>query len=1069
MSLKTFYIVMASCLVLLPAAANADYAPPQPAAPEKHALTLAERMSLAREFVAKVSKGLKDADQAMEKSGMTEEQDVSRLFPEGEQLLFTAKLSKNLAIQTPILGIVENKKIGLSFRDFVGALELPIQYDIKTGKAQGWYIRENKHFNLDTSKRETTTDHGTFKFSDDVKVDSEDIFVPVPELAKWFGFKIKNEIGILAITINSSPPLPVEEAMMRRDRTTNVGRVGPPSLPEQADNRQLIDYPAADVSTTSSYTHPGDGSRPSNTASASVRTTGDFAYGTLTTQTQLNKDDKVQSLRANYKRETVEPELLGPLKARRYELGDVSPVRSELQQNSSLGTGFRVTNADPTRRYLQPSTEISGTYFPNWDVELYRGPQLMDFQTIGDDGRYRFENVDLYGSNNDFRLVFYGPQGEIREEPFNVPVDTRRLADEHSSYDISILRQDTSTYDKIRSDAEDRGSPLLTALFEQPFGDTSAFTAGLEAGQLNGDQHATLHGGLATTLGDTLLNLDTAVDQDQEMAAQFVARQDFGKHELRNELTVNTDNYKPSTTAPTSIFDITTEPPVQEVLKNEFDINGPIPLGIGRYSRYNLSLDYTKDSDSNKSIDTSAGISTVWNRMALGEQLVHSMSDTQDEDTLDSQTTLSGSWNQNRLRLLADYQVKPESRLDNVIASVQRRLNKDVDLDFGIRHDMDPQLTTGTGQVNWNAGFAYISPSISYNTDHDVVATLNTRFGLLRDPQEGSYKSFEIPGSNNGGVSAFVYLDKNGNNQFDDKDEPIPDVWLEAPQNGGREKTDNKGYALFHQMSSLRLTDVYVDNDTLPDPFWISGYEGAAILPREGYVASLEFPVHISGEMDGTLYARGSGGSSRPLRSVPLGLYDNSGKKIMSALSGSDGFFLFTKIPPGEYLLNIDAGNFIEGYGRPLPQKVHVGYEGTMIYGNNIYMEQGKPDVPIAFLSSTDELFQNPKKLENKLYVLNLGQYKSQLMMGLAWFKVRSFYKSLLAGLDIVDEPSESYPDKNQGEYSLRLTQRVDTLQDAYNTCQIFATHGQLCTVEILPGKIQPSTTKQASAELSKN
>lgn len=1078
MSLKRFYVLTASCLALWPACAWAEYSPTDPGAIQsKQELTLAERMALARQFVAKVSDGFKKADRHM---GMAVEEQGS-ILPEGEELLFRLRLKDKVNAQKPyitleslVLGRSENKKILLSLRDFVTALDFPIKYDEETKKAEGWYIRENTIFVLDGPSRAVKSGASEFKLSDAVKVEKEDVFVPAEELALWFNLGMKPEVNFLSIGLESERPLPIQEAMLRRGREKYDYDVGPAILPTKELERQAIDFPVVDVSTSTNHERPGEeGRKPTTRQTASVRTSGDFAYGTLTTQSQLDREDKVRSVRATYSRESLEPELLGPLNARRYELGDVNSVNLPLQQNGRSGIGARVTNSDPLRSYIQPSTEVTGTYFPDWDVELYRENQLLDFQTIGDDGMYRFENVSLQGSGNNFRLVFYGPQGEIKEEEFVVPVNLDRLADEGSAYDISIARQNSHAYDKLKGRGEDDGSPLLTASYEMPVGESTVAMAGIEAGKTAGENKASLHGGIATTMLDTLFNLDASMDNNSEMAGQIVARRDLGRHQLRNELRLNTEGYhaQDSGIGTGGLFGTqkTSESP-QEVLKNQFSLYGPFPIELGKNTRYNLGLTYSEKSNSESDIYSNAGLFTSWDNISAGQSLVYNMPSGNAEDRLSTETTLSGTWGKNRVRLVSDYEVLPESRLASVVAGIQHRYNKNINLDFNVQREMEPALTTATARVNWDAGFANISPSISYNTDKDVTATLNTRFGLVRDPQERIYKSYERQASGSGGLSAFVFLDKDGNNQFDADDEPIQGAVVRAPQNGGRETTNEKGYALFRNMARMKLTDVFVDDSTLPDPFWISGYGGASIVPREGYVAQMAFPVHISGEIDGTVYGRGEGDTAYPMRGMSVSLYKPSGEKLMTSSSEYDGFYLFSKIPPGTYYLAMDEQDSVKNYARPLPQKINIGYEGTTLYANNIYMNGGK-DVPVNILSKGDINEEDSLKFAGKSYALNLGSYKSQLMMGLIWFKAKSFYSSII-GADLVDKPSQSYPDKKTGKYSLRIALNASSLQEAYRQCQIIADKGQDCSVDVLPGALEgkpyePPAQMQANAEAS--
>lgn len=354
-------------------------------------------------------------------------------------------------------------------------------------------------------------------------------------------------------------------------------------------------------------------------------------------------------------------------------------------------------------------------------------------------------------------------------------------------------------------------------------------------------------------------------------------------------------------------------------------------------------------------------------------------------------------------------------------------------------------------RVDWDAGVVNIAPGVSYNSDNDLTATLNTRFGLARDPSTGKIQSFDRLISSYGGASVFVYLDKNGNNVFDDGDEPVEGAIVKAPQSGKRETTDEDGRVFFNDLGKMRLTDVYVDPESLPDPFWVTGYQGASILPREGHVAPLEFPIHVAGEMDGTVYLRGPDGSSTPLRNVHMSLYDQGGKKILSANSESDGFYLFSKIPPGTYYLNVDDAA-VKDAARPLPQMVRIGYEGTTIYSNNIYLDGGRPDVPLSILASREAAYgARGKEFEGRNLVFNLGTYKSRLSMALAWFKIRTLHPGLFAGADLLEKPSQSVPGDRAGNYQLRLSYRENDLASAYKICGIVVRGGGECSVEMLP------------------
>jgi hypothetical protein len=1039
------------CVALLcPAPAMAQISAPesmaasqqQVASAEEGTLSHADKMFLARQFVSRIKQGFSKAKQTLKKAGFAAGGDEAEGLPEGEDLLFNIRLAEDrIRLDTPLLGRVYDKKISLSLRDFAIALELPIEYNADTQRFEGWYIRENKLFSVDATNRAVTSDHGTFELSSSARFIDNDLFVPVAELSQWFGFSLVMDVPHLEIVFDSPIKLPIQERLARQKRGPGGQGVGDPVLPVMEEQPEMIGIPMVDVATNSRYYKPGNGADVQNQHRATVRTAGDFMGGTLGTQSQFDREEKLTSLRMNYKQESLQPELLGPLKARKYELGDVTLVNQPLDTFNSLGTGVRVTNIHPLRSYLRPTTEITGEAFPGWEVELYRDSQLVGYQVVGDDGIYRFEQVSLYRSDNTFRVVLYGPQGEQREEEIYVPVDSSRLSEMGSAYDISINRQNDITYRKADSTGEDDGAVSLSAQYEVPLNETTAVSAGVESGSRDGDQIVVGHAGASTIMAETLLNLNTAVENTGEMAAELVARRNLGEHELRNEIKVNTE-----------AFGISADSEGQDIFKEQFSVNGPLGIDFGsRPPRYNMDFDFGLDSNGNNALNSTVGVSGSVGRVALNQQFRHTMSDLEPDDTLHSITNLTGTIGKNRLRLAADYEITPDSNLDFVTASVRRFVDQDLEAELSVDHRPQQKFTEGRAQLNWWAGFAHLSPGISYNSDNDLAVTLNTRFGLAKDPQSGDVRMFDRSITSNGGISAFVFLDNNGDSIFNDGDEPLPEVIVRAPQNSGREITGEDGYAFFNRLVNMRMTDVFVDPQSLKDPFWIPGNQGAAVLPREGHVSSLQFPVHLSGEMDGSVYARRHDGTTRPLRGVSVALYDASGKKAMSAVSEADGFYLLSKIPPGDYFLNVDGDLDDAHYMRPAPTAVKIGYDGTTIYGNNIYIDEGVGDVPYSILSSAAAIAPDPAKLEGKSYVLNLGSYTSRVMMGVTWYKLKSLYGAILAGTDLLEKPSQSFVD-TKGKHVLRVVVPGNSMTDAQRRCRSLVARGQACSVEILPG-----------------
>jgi hypothetical protein len=1017
------------------------------AATQAPGITRDERTSLAREFLKRMRSGFARAEQAMRPAAsMPVKQNI---LPEGEELLFEVFLTSTLKLDAVMFGRVKNAQVLFSFKDFAAALDFPIEIAAQGKTAQGWYIRENKTFALDMEAAAVSSAAGTFNIPRTVLAEDGDIFVPVTELEKWFNFKIKMDVPGLRVTIKSPEKLPLQERLEREKKKNGQGPPKVALLPLDEQPPRLADVPFVDIATSSRYDRRADQNTSESSHNMNIRTAGDFAYGTLTTQTQITSKDQIANIRANYKQESLEPDLLGPLKAKRFELGDVLQTRLPIDASVRQELGARITNADPLRGFTNPSTAITGTVFPGWDVELYRGNQFLGFQRTGDDGFYAFDNVILFSTENVFRVVFYGPQGEVREKEVSIPVDIARIAEGSGVYDVSLTFDNKQTYRKNKFEDEDEGSPSLVALYEKPLAPGTVGSFGFRSNEQDGERNNVVQSGVSTLLDETLINANIAVDDEADFAGELVARRNIGSHDLLGRARVFSDNFDTvlggSDTA--GFFDAS------------LNANGSLPFTIGRRSNYNAFLGYNLSNSGDSLTSATLGFDTAYKNLTFSDQFNYTATNTDIDDRLNNTASVTGAFGKNRVRLRSDYEIKPESALRGVNATYTHDFTRNLDLELELDRRIDPSLTEASAQLNWLAGWGRISPSVSYNSDNDFFAGLNTNFGLARDPQNGEVRSFHQNITGNGGISVFVFLDENGDGEFNEGEQPLKGVAVNALQNGGRQETDENGRAFFHRVAELKLTDVIVEKDSLEDPYWIPGFKGASILPREGYVAELKFPIHIAGELDGTLYARSAAAQAYPLRAVPVHLYNADGEIQQTATTDIGGFYLFTGIPPGRYLLIVDqkAAKF-SGFARPQPQPVEIGYEGTIIYGRDLYAEAQKEDIPSTVISGlADYKARHPHiDFENTDYniALNLGEYNSRLLMSTVWYRLHSRYRKILAGGQLMVLPQHSYADEKTGKHTLRVGFHGVELEDSYNRCRALIAREISCEVEVLPAEI---------------
>ncbi len=1027
-----------------------------------------KRLSLARDFVQRIKKGNNAADQFL----ITQQNRkiTANILPDGEELFFQPLLlqdsyPRRFKVQGIVSGHVKQQKLLLSLKDFAETMQVPIHIDMENKTASGWYIRENKTFELDIKNKQCTTDNGEFEVSDNIVIqeNNNDFLIPAEELEKWLNLDMDLRTDSQELIIKTTPPFPVQEHYARKRKKTAGTSPQPSTLPRGDKEYQIASIPVVDIATNTTYRKKRDDKKGTKYNTANIQTSGDFAKGTLTTQTLLDDTDRLRNIRANYKQESNTADLLGPIKARRFELGDILATQQNIGGSSGQELGIRLTNTDPLRSLTQPTTSITGTGFTGWDVELYRNNQFVEFKTLEDDGFYSFDDIDLFTAENNFRLIFYGPQGEVREKEIFVPVDNKRLSQSGGVYDVSLSLEGKNAYTKETGMYKDKdlGTLNMSALYEHPL-PNGAVSAGFETGQDDGTRDYIAHVGLSTTFNQFLINANTAIDDEAEFKAELTARRKFDKHNIINKASWTSPNFDTLHTSGTNDVGI---------YSNTFRANGPIPapFNIGNKPHYNFSVDYSGNTDGDTNFSTTSGISTGWKYLNTSNQLTYATNNSSNEnETLTGMTTLSGNYKNNFLRLYSQYDMMPEYMLKRLKATYKREITKDIDIDVDLEHQVNPtKFSELTAKLDWQAGFARISPSISYNSEQDFFAGLRTRFSLLKEPQSGDIRFYDRGLTNNGGLSAFVFLDKDGNGEFNGDDEPLEDVLVRAPQNGGRERTDKNGIALFTRMREMKKTDIVLDNDSLRDPAWVSTFEGISVLPRKGYIAEVSFPVHMAGELDGTVYATASGEQKeRVLKNITLHLYNAKGRIEQSAITDPGGFYYFSRIPPGRYLLMIDERNAEEGhFMRPDPQQIEILYDGAVFYGNDLYVESDRIDIPSIVKTdltefkerNTDAAF-DPSAHQ---VVLNLGEYKSQLLMSLVWYRLQKTYKESLHDAQLFVAPAQSKASPKSGKHTLRVGLYNEEVSRGYDRCHTLIEHGLFCKVEIYP-----ANEKQANTDL---
>ena len=358
--------------------------------------------------------------------------------------------------------------------------------------------------------------------------------------------------------------------------------------------------------------------------------------------------------------------------------------------------------------------------------------------------------------------------------------------------------------------------------------------------------------------------------------------------------------------------------------------------------------------------------------------------------------------------------------------------NDITDLNLSLNH---------VGRYVRTSSFLEIEDNLEFRTG------VNVNFNLVDLPHQIKPYVTSDPVIGRGLISSFVYHDKNGNLTYDAGDTPIENASVETLNVKRQSQTNEKGYSLIHDLPTGRATDIALDDETLPDPYMIAAKQSVSIFPDAGEIVELNFPVHLSGEIEGTLYLKDKKGKTTVLDEGRVKLYpvqQGDKKKTMEVSTAFDGYYVASLVPPGKYMVMVSDQTAKKSKSPiSMPRFIDIGYEGEVIYDHNFTLDQANAFFPIDVVYHDDAV-------ADAFYTL----------------KVASRPKSKLLSL-----VSDLQNDGQQGEMFVDLIKTSQTnediyqvpskkLTDYYKKCQEMANRAILCTLQIhLPSRVQQMQT----------
>jgi len=976
-------------------------------------------------------------------------QDYSQI-PDGQDLLLRPRVGMQV-YQYDIYALKKNNSIYFALNDVIDILELAIDFDSETQKGEGWFLREDWRIDIDLDENQVRSRGNKITVSEaDFFEQDGDVFVSQDALGQWLGMTFVSDVSQQYLEIDSPYPLPTIARNYRQQK--NAGRRGgraPAELPRKKTTYDWLDINTADVRVGTTY-RKFDDAPSTQLSTAGIAVQGQALRHEAYLQASGDDRDGVNGVRARLSKRDEDAVLLGALKARSYTIGDTDITDIPLTGDARQELGFRASNSTLTRTEFQ-TTDINGDALPNWDVELYRNGILVGSELIGADGRYEFSDVQLFAGDNTFEIFFYGPQGEIRNQKINVPVTAELLSSQNNTYDISASLSESQTYNRRRSDDPDEYKPHFAARFNKVFGNTLTY-AGVRNRNVEGDNKTFVGAGATRVVGGAIIDLNAGIDDEANTAAQLIARKNIDDWNLSLSGKVQDEEYQP---------DETSDPRILEAAAN---IQRRFRFTPRTNSNLLMQGEYGELASGTKATSGRLGLSHQFGRYNLSNTTFYESFDSDEssddfDERLDNTLSLRANLGRVFMRGGVNYDIKPQAQVDEYFSQITYRPTAKFSSDFYLDHEPDRDFTEGRLNLNYTHKNFRTSPFIEVDSDKEVFAGVNVNFNVIDTPNRilPDISSNRTVGRSM--VSAFVYHDKNGNLIYDAQDEPLPDVTVESLNVRRRAQTDDSGYSLIKDISGNRATDIDIDIETLPDSFMVPAVDGVSIIPSAGEITEINFPVHLAGEVDGTVGIIKQDGTRKLAKGGEVLFYPlhqqmqrDKVKPVADktfephrAQIAFDGFYIATRIPPGQYLMTVsDKTTKAFNVATPQPQMISIGFNGDTVYGRDITLNEGRGSFPINVNYTAPPFDKIEGEFKPVSYTLKVGaQEKSKLKRMVSMLAMKKLPTSVFDNLTQLNRP-DNY--SKEVRYFKAAHNDMDTL---YQRCKIMREYGVACAIDV--------------------
>lgn len=827
---------------------------------------------------------------------------------EDSEIILELLLDDGQTILDPgVVGYLVDETVLLPLGKFTELLEFPITVDTGKGTASGWFMKPEKTFNLqypfksvDISGKQITIKTGI------AEAHLDDIYVSQDLLTAWFPVELTLNYGELRLYLKPRENLPFQERAKRRGRWQSPQKtIGADINPEEIIRLPYRMFSAPSIEFNHGYTHSRSDAGSISGTSHSFNAEGEAFYmdGRLSLGYLTSTDDRdeIQNINLYLSKEDYAANLLGPLKATRFEIGDISSGSFPLA-GSMNGRGASVTN-EPYNFVRDPNSfRIEGFGPVGWDVEVFQDLELLAFAEISADGRYSFDTLPLGEGFNIFKIVLYGPNGEKEERYERFYLGQNMVEEGKFIYNGSLIQSSSPIFDVSATKATETEG---TASFMGEYGLTNYLSVmgGYYHGPISDSYLDGAGFGLRTSGGSTYAQLNTFFDKSGGQSSSVLVTGNI------DESTTFNIQHKLDREYPTDYYTTTRSTTAQ--VSRLFNFKNEILPSISM----TLQAGKEEENTGRERMVYLNRMTTNFLGMNLSNEIERSVYSDTTEDTHEGRFSGRARTPFGILRGDLLYSFHQPLELETGILSLQTEITPWLSVTNGVTHGFDTDgITSFNTSLDWKLEKVRLGLAGSFDNRKNRQIGFTVGYSLIPQSTSGRYMlASRTDDVNSGRLLLRPFIDDNGNSFYDESETALQNIGFRNALRGTNSVTGDDGYSILPGLSPSLANKIIVDEKTITDLYTVPVKKEIYVLGKRGVNGPLDMPFNRLGEIAGNIFAPDESGEVHPLDAVHMKLIGADGKEVADTYSEFDGYFSFAAIPVGKYEIFLPASAPLQG------------------------------------------------------------------------------------------------------------------------------------------------------------